>query len=139
MIRAVVDTNISVSGLLFGGLPMKIIRAALSRRFIWVTSPPLMDEVERVLKSKKFGLTNHEIQVLTGPVFSVAEVVVPHTLLSVIERCPADNRVLECAVDGQCSVVVTGDRRDLLSLKGFRGIEILTARQFQSRIEEVRP
>ena len=117
---------------------MKIIRAALARRFIWVTSPPLMDEVERVLKSKKFGLTNHEIQVLTGPVFSVADVVVPQIHLTVIDRCPADNRVLECAVDGQCSVIVTGDRRDLLSLKAFRGIEILTARQFQGRIEEAR-
>jgi predicted nucleic acid-binding protein len=34
MIRAVVDTNITVSGLLFGGLPLKVIRAALAHRFV---------------------------------------------------------------------------------------------------------
>jgi predicted nucleic acid-binding protein len=33
LIRAVIDTNVTVSGLLFGGLPLKIIHAALARRF----------------------------------------------------------------------------------------------------------
>jgi len=36
LIRAVVDTNIVVSGLLFGGLPLKVINAAMDRRFVWV-------------------------------------------------------------------------------------------------------
>ncbi len=130
MLRAVVDTNITVSGLLFGGLPLKVIRAALARKFIWVTSPVLMEETERVMHSEKFGLTNHEIQVLTAPVFGVTEIVVPVDTLEVIERCPADNRILECAVEGKCSLIVSGDRRDLLSLKSYRQIEIVTARQF---------
>lgn len=47
MIRADVDTNIIVSGLLFGGLPAKVVNAAIDRRFIWVTSPYLIEELER--------------------------------------------------------------------------------------------
>lgn len=134
MIRAVVDTNITVSGLLFGGVPLKVIKAALDRKFVWVTSPVLMDETERVLRSDKFGLTQHEIQVLSAPIFGIAEIVVPVNTLAVIERCPADNRVLECAAEGKCSVIVSGDRRDLLSLKHFHHVEIVTARQFIERI-----
>jgi|SRR3989338_1074222 len=134
MLRAVVDTNITVSGLLFGGVPLAVIRSALARRFAWITSPILMDETERVLRSNKFGLSNHEIQVLTAPIFGIAEIIVPVKTLSVIERCPADNRVLECAVEGKCSVIVSGDRRDLLSLKNYRHVEIVTARQFLSCI-----
>ncbi|MHB8744528.1 MAG: putative toxin-antitoxin system toxin component, PIN family [Sulfuricaulis sp.] len=56
MIRAVIDTNITVSGLLFGGLPLKIIHAALAKRLELVISPVLIDELERVLRSGKFSL-----------------------------------------------------------------------------------
>jgi putative PIN family toxin of toxin-antitoxin system len=77
MIRAVIDTNIVVSGLLFGGLPLKIIHAGQARRFTWVTSPVLMEEIESVLCSPKFGLKASEIRGLLSPVFTVAEVVVP--------------------------------------------------------------
>jgi len=134
LIRTVVDTNVSVSGLLFGGVPLKVIDAALARRFTWVTSPILMDEVDRVMRYKKFGLTEQEIAVLTQPLFSIAEIVVPVTTIEVIERCPADNRVLECAVEGKCQIIVSGDRRDLLSLKRFQNIEIFTPRQFLERM-----
>ncbi len=134
MIRAVIDTNIAVSGLLFGGLPLKIIRAALARRFAWITSPVLIAELDRVLRSEKFALSAHEIQALTIPVLGIAEIVVPDKPISAITRCPADNRVLECAVKGRCSVIVTGDRRDLLSLKRYRHVEIVTAREFFERI-----
>ncbi|MGK5082537.1 putative toxin-antitoxin system toxin component, PIN family [Bdellovibrionota bacterium FG-1] len=134
MLRAVVDTNITVSGLLFGGLPLKVIHAAIARRFVWVTSPVLMDETERVLRSDKFGLSTDEIKALISPIFGVAEIVIPIHTLDVIERCPADNRVLECAVEGKCSAIVSGDRRDLLSLKTYRHVEIITARQFLDRV-----
>ena len=130
MIRAVVDTNVVVSGLLFGGLPYKIIRAAMARKFTWVTPPILIDEIERVTSYPKFRLSNPEVKALTAPLFSIAEIVVPIKTISAIERCPADNRVLECAVEGKCSVIVSGDRRDLISLKRFQHTEILTARQF---------
>lgn len=134
MIRAVIDTNVTVSGLLFGGLPLKIIHAALARRFEWIISPVLINELERVLRSEKFALSDHEIQVLTAPLLDIAEIVVPEKTINVITRCPADNRVLECAMEGRCSVIVSGDRRDLLSLKRYHQVEIVTARQFFERL-----
>jgi putative PIN family toxin of toxin-antitoxin system len=134
MIRAVVDTNITVSALLFGGLPLKIVKAALSKKFIWVTSPFLIEEAERVLSSDKFGLSAHEMKTLTEPIFSIAEIVIPSMTINAIPRCPADNRVLECAVEGKCTYIVSGDRRDLLVLKKFQYVEIITARQFMDLI-----
>jgi Arc/MetJ-type ribon-helix-helix transcriptional regulator len=53
MLRAVVDTNITVSGLLFGGVPLKVVRAAIARQFVWVTSAVLIEETERVMRSDK--------------------------------------------------------------------------------------
>ena len=132
--RVVLDTNIVVSGLLFGGIPLKILKSGFQERFIWLVSPPLIDELERVLLAKKFGLSKSEIQTLVKPIFEVIEVVVPTSEVNIIQRCPGDNRVLECAVDGKCDFIVTGDRRDLLSLKRFGGIEIITARRFHDAL-----
>jgi hypothetical protein len=134
LIRAVVDTNITVSGLLFGGIPLKVIHSAISREFISVTSPALMQETQRVLRSDKFGITTEEIQKMTRALWEAADIIDPIHTLEVIKRNPPDNRVLECAAEGRCSLIITGDRRDLLSLGHFRGIEIIKAREFLNRI-----
>lgn len=133
-LRAVVDTNITVSGLLFGGLPLKVVRAAIDRRFTWVTSPCLIEELERVLGHKKFDLSRREIKTLLAPITEIFEVVIPTTIVNIVERCPGDNRVLECALDGKCSFVITGDRRDLLSIGKFDAVEIITARLFLQKL-----
>src|SRR5262249_33434940 len=111
-----------------------IVRAALEREFVYVVSEPLMNELETVLRSTKFGLTFREISDLTEPLFEVAEVVVPQEEIKVIERCPADNAVLECAVAGACGCIVSGDKRDLVRLGTFRGIAIISPKAFHSRI-----
>lgn len=95
MIRAVVDTNIVVSGLLFGGLPYKIVKQALDKKFIPVTSPHLIAEIERVMLYPKFTLSPQEVRLLLDPYLNVTEIVIPTETISVIKSCPADNRVLE--------------------------------------------
>jgi uncharacterized protein len=132
--RVVLDTNVVVSGLLFGGVPLKIVRSALCKEFTYVTSVPLLEEMQTVLAYKKFGLSSEEIRDLTGPLVEAAEFAVSTEEISVIERCPADNRVLECAVAGRCAAIVTGDKRDLIRLGVFRGIPILSPRAFLDSI-----
>jgi hypothetical protein len=73
-----------------------------------------MEELERVLGSEKFGLSKEEIRSLVTPIFNIAEIIVPRCNINIITRSPGDNRVLECAIDGDCQCIVTGDRRDLL-------------------------
>lgn len=59
------------------------------------------------------------------------------TLIDTIEtitdcRDPKDNKFLEVAVDGNAACVVSGDK-DLLTLNPFRGIPVLTPREFLDR------
>ena len=108
--------------------------AAVAHKFIWVTSPSLIAETQKVMQSEKFGLTLLETQRLMQPLLETADIVKPHHILNVIKRCPADNRVLECAVEGECSLIVTGDRRDLLSIERYGHIEIIKARDFLIRL-----
>jgi len=51
----------------------------------------------------------------------------------VITRLEADNRILECAVDAHANVLITGNMKDIRPLGTFRGIEILTPREFLAR------
>jgi putative PIN family toxin of toxin-antitoxin system len=133
-LRVVVDTNIVISGLLFGGVPLKVIKAGLNGRYTWVLSPFLIQEIETVLSSKKFGLTTAEIQSVTQPIFDIAEIIIPHSQIKAIPRCEGDNRVLECAIDGRCDYIVTGDRRDLLSLEKYDRVTITSAKFFVDKI-----
>jgi predicted nucleic acid-binding protein len=45
-----------------------------------------------------------------------------------ISKAPFDDRIIEAAVAGKCQAIVTGDK-DLLRLRNFRGITILTAQE----------
>lgn len=60
------------------------------------------------------------------------EIVVPQQNISIIKRTPADNRVLECALEAGAKFIVTGDRKDLLSLGSFRGTLIISVAEFLS-------
>lgn len=126
--RVVADTNILISALMFGGLPGTVLDLALVRAFELVTSPVLLEELdERLLE--KFKLTPDDAAVIRAKLESVAFLVEPHVALQVIPEDPDDDRVLECAVEGQADCIVSGDRH-LVGLKEYQGIPIYRAREF---------
>ena len=67
---------------------------------------------------------------------SVALVVVPAKSVRRIVEDPADNRVLECALEGQVDFIVSGDTRHLQPLGSFEGMPILSPASFIQRIGE---
>ena len=129
MKRAVFDTNVWVSGMLFGGEVQKVLLAAIEGRVIPIVSMELLQELEAVLKSRKFNYPPEAISTILYEVQTLAEMAHPRTRLHVIKRDPADNRVLECAIAGKVSWIVSGDL-DLLELGRYRGIQILSPREF---------
>ena len=91
-----------------------------------LTSPDLLDEVRHVLSYPRLRtLPQLRVQEVLALLPIVAHMVDPEERLSVIRRDPADNRVLECAVAGKASHIVSGDDH-LLGLKSFRGIRVVT-------------
>lgn len=63
-----------------------------------------------------------------------ANIIETKSRLSVINEDPQDNRVLECAVDGEAEYIITGDKH-LLNLKSYKGIKILKVKEFLDRIK----
>lgn len=122
--RVVADTNILVSAILFGGPPEQVFLAALRGEIQLLTSLSLLKEFEKVLK-EKFTLSTDLAREIIEEVKEVAEIVEVSSRIKAISYPDEDNRVLECAVDGQADFIVTGDTRHILPLKEFRGIKIL--------------
>ena len=135
--RAVADTNIVVSGLLWSGNPRRVLEAARDGRIDLYTSGLLLAELEDVLKRERFeirlraaGVTAHELVLGYG---SLATVIEPDTIGPVVLDDPDDDCVIACAVTAKSEVIVSGDS-DLLKLQQYEGIRILTAAQLITEI-----
>ena len=129
--RVVLDTNVLVSALLLPqSLPDRVVTLARQGRVQSVTSKELLEELRRVLK-EKLKFETDQIESALELIFSHSEIVTPAQPLRIIRSDPSDNRVLECALEGLATAIVTGDHH-LLELGKFRHMPILSPRQFLS-------
>lgn len=134
MTRAVLDTNIIVSGVIKGDSPPgRLLAALFEGRFAAVTAAVLVAEVARVLAYPKIRRRYHvTADAAERIVTSLALFSDPIELPSIAWRAsrdPADDLFLACAIGGHAHYVVTGDH-DLLVLKTFREVRLVTADAF---------
>jgi len=128
VIRIVLDTNVIVSALVFGGVPRGVLELAEAGECQFFYSEPIQTEVRRVL-SEKFEWPQAILREALPVLWSMGELVVPRMTLDAVPDDPDDNRILECAVEAQAQVVVSGDHH-LLALQKYKSIRIVTPRQF---------
>ena len=127
MHRVVLDTNVLISALLFGGVPRVLLDKILAVQVVAVTSPALTTELLGILQNK-FNLSDAELIAMQQETLDTFTLVLPQETITVLKDEP-DNRVLEAAIEGSCDAIVTGDKR-FLELKTFRGIAIRSPREF---------
>jgi putative PIN family toxin of toxin-antitoxin system len=127
--RVVFDTNIFLSAFTFGGKPEVVFEMARAGRIQLIVSTSILGELASILKSK-FVWDEEDIREALMVGGRHAELVKPGIRLRVLED-DADNRVLECAVEGHAEWIISGDH-PLLSLKEFRGIPIVRVSDFLS-------
>jgi putative PIN family toxin of toxin-antitoxin system len=130
--RAVLDTNVLVSGLL-GGTATDVIRKWRARAFELVLTEEIMSEYEAVLNRPQFRLPLWVVQELLDRISQKANWVVPASDIGANARDPSDNKFLEAAVAGQVDWLVSGDN-DLLDIEEFEGILIIPPWEFLSRL-----
>ena len=127
--RLVLDTNVLVSAIVFGGRPRDVLQTVVTGAHRLVLSPAILYELHRVLIGSKFRYPVAVADHIDAELRELAEIVEPETRLSVVTRDPADNRVLECAVEGRADAIVSGDR-DLLALGRYVGIPVRRPQEF---------
>ncbi|MEW6349126.1 MAG: putative toxin-antitoxin system toxin component, PIN family [Thermodesulfobacteriota bacterium] len=130
--RIVLDTGVIVSAIL---LPHSVPRQALDLAFRGGTvlaSTATLEEFDQVVRRPKFSHYVSKEQCLRF----LAAFVRDSSFVEVNEivtecRDPKDNKFLELALSGEATFIVSGDR-DLLILHPFRGIPVLTPKEFVS-------
>lgn len=129
MIRVVFDTNIYISALHFqGSIPRRILELADVNAFRLLISKQIIAELRGVLRVKfKYELT--KLDLMEELILSISQVMEPKNKIKYIKADPDDDRILECAVEGKANFVVSGDRH-LLEIKEYKGIKIISARNF---------
>ena len=136
MIQVVFDTNVIVSGpIASSGSPHEVLEAWHRGDVVLLVCEAIVDEVTGVLQRPYFRdkrkITRSDIARIRNSLETDAVVVSPEATLEVVGDDPADNRILECALEGGADYVVNRDHH-LLELKTFRCTQIVTAREFLS-------
>lgn len=126
--RVVFDTNIYLSGLIFGGNPGQCIELMRYKDVDLFVSRAIILEIVSNLRGK-FGRSEEEITIFIEWLSRFATIVFPQKRVKIVKHDP-DNRILECALKCDADYVVSGDKKHLLSLKKFRGIPILSPKEF---------
>lgn len=132
--KAVIDTNVFVSGVFWKGPPHRILQAWKRGEFTWVVSPPILKEYRRVLDelAEKYPPGTDRERLLE--VFEThAEAVEPVAFARPVCGDPDDDKFLGAALAARAGFVVTGDRA-LLAVDGFRGLQVIPARDFLVRL-----
>ena len=128
-LRVVVDTNVLISALLFGGQPGRLHEMWVGGRLIPLLSRESFAEFSKTLTYPKFRLTPAEVALLVEQeLLPYAEVVDATVDATGVCRDEHDDKFLALAASGGASYLITGDR-DLLVLKTFGNTQIVTVRE----------
>lgn len=127
--RIVLDTNVLISALGWEGPSNKIFRKVLGEELELVTSYKQIEELGKVMEYPRFKFTEEQKSRFLTIIYEVAVVVGTRDCLNIIKADPDDNVILESAIENDVDFIITGDNH-LLDLKEFRGVKILTPREF---------
>ncbi len=132
--KVVLDTNVLISAIFFGGVPGRILDSWAEGLVELALSPPILDEYRRV-GSDLAGRYPERASTLT-PVLTLlavhATIVDAPSLAEPVSADASDDMFLAAAVSASVTIIVSGDRH-LLDVAGWRGIEVVTPRQFVDR------
>jgi putative PIN family toxin of toxin-antitoxin system len=128
-VRIVLDTNILIAAFIARGICHQLLERCVNHHDL-VISEFILDEVREKL-ILKFKYTSEVADETVKLLRSQMEIVSPIPLDKPVCRDADDDNMLAAAVAGSCECIITGDK-DLLVLKRFQGIDILSPSDFQA-------
>ena len=128
--KILIDTNILISALFFGKFPKEFLNEVLEGNFEICINDKIFSEYEKTI-AKKISKKKVLNEILYEKF--LAEVRYFESISDLkICRDPDDDKFINCAIDAKAIYIVSGDN-DLLTIKNFAGIEIVTAREFYNK------
>ena len=132
--KAVLDTNVWLSGIFWKGEASRIIEKAEDKEFLIIISEDILSEIADVLnRESKFHkyLLNLKLNIedLIRTILSLSELIETKTKLNVVKSDSKDNIILEVALESRADYIISYDNH-LLNMIEFRGIKIINPAEF---------
>lgn len=125
--RVVVDTNILISGILFGGIPERVLNHARKGTFTPIISLYILLEFKGVMK-QKLNFNSNLINNLVEEIISFSEIIPVIDSKRRWTQDISDNPIIETAIKGKADVIVTSDKQ--LQKVKVPNIKILSPKAF---------
>ncbi|MDE1725568.1 MAG: putative toxin-antitoxin system toxin component, PIN family [Thaumarchaeota archaeon] len=134
--RIVLDTNILISALITDGTPRAVLHEIITRDHKIIISRKIIEEFVKITATPRIRkyVTKDEVTRFLQDVSLISKLVVIRSRPSVV-RDHKDNFIMATAHDGHARYLVTGDN-DILTLRKFRGIKIVTANEMLKILEQ---
>jgi len=130
VVQVVIDTNVVISALLFGGTPGELVPLWKEERIKAFISKEIIGEYLRVLAYPRFNLSEKEIDyLLYQEILPYFEITTTKPGPIILEKDPPDDKFIYCAQASGSKIIISGDRH-LLSMKKYGQIEIISPAQF---------
>ncbi|MBN1472137.1 MAG: putative toxin-antitoxin system toxin component, PIN family [Syntrophaceae bacterium] len=136
MISVVIDTNVVISTLLFGGIPGSLLPLWKNLVIQPLISKEILEEYVRVLTYPKFCLSEEDIHfLLYREILPFFKETVVTRQTRVVPNDPSDDKFIACAKAGKAAFIISGDKH-LLDLGRHKSIEIVTPSQMLSKLHQ---
>ena len=128
--RVVFDTNVVASASFWRGAPFDCLASWADGRCQAAVSPELLAEYHETMEMLRLEYPRHEVVRWAEALTEAASLFFPSERAGGATPDPGDEKVLECALAAEAERIVTGDKKHLLPLRRFRGIEIVSPADF---------
>ena len=127
----VIDTNVVISGTFFGGAPRRVVEAVVEKRVSAFATPEIVDEYSQIVEEMIRRKQGHLSPAILTPFIQSLRLIETTSEIKA-SRDPDDDKFIECAVDSKSLYIISGDK-DLLVLKRYDDVEIISAAEFCQR------
>ena len=127
--KVVLDTNVFISGIHWTGDSQKILLMFRNKEIELVSSLPIIEEITKTLRNFRIPLSEEDIFMWKNMILENSLLVEPEEKINIVKEDIDDNKFIEVAVTGKANYIITQDNH-LLKIKDFRGIKILTPKEF---------
>lgn len=127
--EVVIDTNVLMSGMIWSGVPGRVLEAWALKKFEAAASLDIISEYTRVAKLLAKKAPKMELEIQVEKFIMSCKMYHPAPLKEQISIDPFDDMFIACALSTELKIIVSGDS-DLLEIPKDCGVSVFKPREF---------
>lgn len=132
-LTSVLDSNVIISAFTHGGTPRTVLDLLWLGEMECAISPFILAEVGKSLR-EDFDWVDSAVERTIAALKRHCVLVHTRKEASISGLSLADNRILDCAVQGRIQYLITGDK-GIQQVREFQGVKILSPTEFLALIQ----